>query len=81
MWSRKKGVSEIKYFYWVQPICLPCIGAIHIYQPPTKYNRKVIFSVCLSVHQGRWGYSDLWFQVPSLPLVPGPFSGGRHWKI
>ena len=24
----KKGVFGIKHFYWVQSICLPCLGAI-----------------------------------------------------
>ena len=35
------------------------------YRPRMKYDRKVMFSVCQSVHWGG-GYPSLWFQVPSL---------------
>ena len=54
------------------------ISRKYIYRPRTKYNGKVMFSVCLSVH---WegGYPSLWFQVPSLPLVPGLFQGRRGY--
>ena len=54
-------------------------GCLCNYRPSTKYNGKVIFSVCLSVHQegtllsGPRSFPGDWVHQS---LVPGPFSGG-----
>ena len=43
----------------------------YFYRPRTKYDGKVIFSVCLFVHRGRGGTPAHW----SWSVVPGPLLG------
>ena len=77
VWDR----TDLKAFDWnVNVWHLGIKNWRYFYRPRPKYDGKVVCSICLSVHP-EGGYPSIWFQVPSLPRVPGPFwgTGGRGY--